>query len=85
VIDPPPEGTEARHWWDKGAEDEAAIRDEGLCDDVREMRNCLEWLARRSNATDEDGPGIAADLAVICLADRPLAERIQLAFRLVFR
>ena len=59
----PPEGLDSNdpvRWWDQGAADEAAARNEGLSASVIEARECLESLARLR--PEEDGATVVARL-----------------------
>lgn len=78
----PPGDRILRHWWEQGALDEARMRNHGLTDEQRDVRDMLELLMR-----DNPRQPVAMTLArvlYIYLAGQPRRVRIRTIKRAVF-
>ena len=70
--------------WQQGTLDETTARDEGLSDDAKQLRDTLDVLTRLPRRlSDDEQADLAASLACIYLAGRPLRRRLQLAWELI--
>lgn len=80
LAEAPPAGTDARRWWDAGAEAEARARDEYMNPAGREVRAYLEALAALAPKTS--AAELAASTARVFCADQPRRWRLRLAWQI---
>jgi hypothetical protein len=66
----PPNSSNAYLWWQAGAADEAAARDDGLAPQIKELRNYVESYARgRGLSTSVSPQDIVIHLARVFAPD----------------